>query len=392
MKAVIYINGKAKFTLTLYKKYTISDLKSMLSENLDSLVKEYRVRFFINSKSELEVFDNDEYDNLKLESVWDKLVEPKIYIKGLNLDNSETRNIISKSNTKSNSNVKSKLDTLTGIKDTDRLILERLPDKELVYTCNLNTILAQKVCDDNFWRRIVGTRYPETIQYKDYKIRTWKDHFINIIKYKNKLNRIGKPYTSNKGSPELYYLLVHKLAIKNYYLALLNAIQDGNLALIKYIYFQNLINQKILYNVALVKAVQSGNLSALQFLVEHGLDVNIDNNVLLYIASFNINKKYGFEIVQLLVENGANLNDPIRPSLIMAVMKEYLPLIRYLFEHGAQFTRVIFDIMLRQNVNLNIYKYFIDNGVNIKAYIDNAMLDPDIDQDLLIKLKKDLHL
>ena len=126
MKAVIYINGKAKFHLTLYKKYTIRDIKSMLSKSLENL-NSYSIRFFINKNSELEVFNNNTHDNLKLDSFWNQLLEPKFYIQETKETQKETQQ---KEETKDGNTTSQ--DLLTNMKDVDRLILDELSDKEFL--------------------------------------------------------------------------------------------------------------------------------------------------------------------------------------------------------------------------------------------------------------------
>ncbi len=61
---------------------------------------------------------------------------------------------------------------LTGNKDVDREILQKLSDRDIINSCQSNTYAREKVCDETFFRNLVFDRYPETIKYKDYiKVR-----------------------------------------------------------------------------------------------------------------------------------------------------------------------------------------------------------------------------
>ena len=43
--------------------------------------------------------------------------------------------------------------SLPNSKDTDREILLKLSDKDLIQTCRLNKYLFENVCDNNFFKR-----------------------------------------------------------------------------------------------------------------------------------------------------------------------------------------------------------------------------------------------
>ena len=63
------------------------------------------------------------------------------------------------------------LSGLPNTKDTDREILLRLSDNELIKTCSLNKYLLNNVCDDNFFKRRLQLTYPDTLRfYNEYKL------------------------------------------------------------------------------------------------------------------------------------------------------------------------------------------------------------------------------
>ena len=65
---------------------------------------------------------------------------------------------------------------LTGIKDLDREILSKLPDEELLQVCIVNKRFWNDVCDDNFLRRRLSSKYPRIDQYKSFE--SWKQFFF----------------------------------------------------------------------------------------------------------------------------------------------------------------------------------------------------------------------
>ena len=70
---------------------------------------------------------------------------------------------------------------MMGNKDTDRIILENLDDKSLIYACNTSQHFRNKVCDETFFKKRIYERYPEFVNRK-LEEETWKDFFLKIVK------------------------------------------------------------------------------------------------------------------------------------------------------------------------------------------------------------------
>lgn len=79
-----------------------------------------------------------------------------------------------------------------GNKDTDRIILDELDDKTLMYICNVNRYFRERVCDETFFRNIIYNKYPEIVDKKK-KDETWKELFL-------RKNEITKNNTEKKES------------------------------------------------------------------------------------------------------------------------------------------------------------------------------------------------
>ena len=235
---------------------------------------------------------------------------------------------------------------LTGIRDLDREIVNKLSDKDLLQMCLLNKTYSERVCDDNYFRIRTENRFPETVPYKDYvnenevkdrkdrkdrkgrtrRVRTWKNHYLNVVKYIDLLQRIYRYiYTAKDKSPELLYLarrLIHNyIYSKND--ALISASECGNLEVVKYLVEMRAdITAK--NNEAVRFAIENAHLPVLKYLVEHGADMNVQDNCALRWASY-----YGhLSVVKYLVENGAHARD--NEAVKIANKRKHLDIVKYL--------------------------------------------------------------
>jgi hypothetical protein len=71
---------------------------------------------------------------------------------------------------------------LSGIRDVDREILNKLDDKELLKVCSIDKYTWNNVCDDGFLRRRLLAKYPKIEQYK-IKTESWKNFFLRAVHY-----------------------------------------------------------------------------------------------------------------------------------------------------------------------------------------------------------------
>ena len=92
---------------------------------------------------------------------------------------------------------------LTKIKDTDRLILEKLDDKLLFQLISSNKYLYS-VADEFFWKKRLSKKFPNV---KVDNNNTWKDNYLKIIYYADKMKREFE-FTFTKGDPKNYYEII----------------------------------------------------------------------------------------------------------------------------------------------------------------------------------------
>ncbi len=183
---------------------------------------------------------------------------------------------------------------LTGIKDVDRLIISFLPDKDILTVCQTNKYIYN-ICNENFFRNLVYNRYQNTIKYKDYvKTRTWRQHFISIVYYIDKLEEeFNYKDVKKDTSPELEYFSRE----------LFRDFKENN-GLYRYMEYDE--------NKALTWASYRGSLPVVKYLVEKGADIHFINDYALRYASLNGH----LPVVKYLVENKADIhvydNQPLR--------------------------------------------------------------------------------
>lgn len=198
---------------------------------------------------------------------------------------------------------------LTGIKDLDYIILNKLDDKDLVNVCQTNK-KADEICNDQaFWLNRIRTKFPEltmNILNKYKRGRTWSDYYIkDLITIKPRSARDAIVNGAYAERLDWIIVALKKGADINTYLGI----------------------------SPIVIAVATGNLDIIKYLVEHGADIHIAHDFPLREAS----ERGYLDIVKYLVEKGANINDVdiYTKPLSLASENGHLDVIKYLVENGA---------------------------------------------------------
>ncbi len=120
-------------------------------------------------------------------------------------------------------------------------------------------------------------------------------------------------------------------------------------------------------------AIEKGYLPVIRYLVEHGADIHTPGNRALRTAAENGH----LLIVQYLVERGAVVNGAVYQysPLIYGAQYGHLPIVKYLVEHGAD-AHANDSAALRysaQNGHLPVVQYLIEHGVDIHVREDEAL-------------------
>ena len=214
---------------------------------------------------------------------------------------------------------------LTGIRDLDREIVNKLSDKDLLQICLLNKTYSERVCDDSYFRLRTENGFPETVQYKEN--RSWKNHYLNIVKYIDLLQRkYNYNYVEKDKSPELLYLarrIVPGFYNKNR--ALIYASINAHLLVVQYL-VENGADITVEDNGALIYASENGHLPVVKYLVEHGANITAQNNYALRWAS----KNGHLSVVKYLTEHGADIHAKNNDALIIATQYGHSAVAAYL--------------------------------------------------------------
>ena len=196
MEIIVYIDGKASYKTKIEKTDSISHLKTILRDFKDK-------RFFINEKQELEVFNTDTYDNLKFLQFWDKMKNPKIYVKS-NTKKETKSNTKSQSQSQTQTKVFAKNDKrsqLTGIKDVDLKILLNLSYNDLLQVEKVSQYMKKLLTDKYFWLSKLETDFSlrsKYIYYRKYLMlkRENPRELYEIIIQKSKIIYLPKYFVS----------------------------------------------------------------------------------------------------------------------------------------------------------------------------------------------------
>ena len=246
---------------------------------------------------------------------------------------------------------------LTGLKDLDREILSKMPDRELLTVCKVDKRFYNEVCDDNFLRRRLS-KYPGIEKYKQ-KDETWKQFFLSVIFYVAKMKEDFE-FTYTDGDFKKQYSILKNY--KNKLFLLYEAAKQGELSLVKHalklgadIHFS--------YEASLRRAIEGGHLEIVEYLVENGANFHAQNEEYFLAAVI-----YGhLDIVRYLVENGADIHIDDEQPLKTASEIGSLEIVKYLVEKGAEINTedeqpLVFEVIYNHP---NIVKYLVENGALI---------------------------
>ncbi len=288
--------------------------------------------------------------------------------------------------------------SLTGIKDLDKLIVSYLPYKDIINFCKTCKYANKVICDEDFFRNLIYDKYRNTVKYKNYvKKNTWKSYFYIITNYISKLKSEYKfkylsKFKNKEGSPELEYLS------RNFYLgsknkALKEACEHGHLPVVKYllemgadIHFKN--------DFCLFLAIKFKHISVVEFLIEKGSNIHLDS-LKQSIASGNLNlvkyltnlgcimndgddvvlaSEHGhLDILQYLIEIGKDISVHNCQALVGASMNGHLEIVKYIFEkvNNIDYNGLTRSFILAcMSSHLEIVKYLLERGADI--YLNQA--------------------
>ncbi|GAF86334.1 unnamed protein product [marine sediment metagenome] len=198
---------------------------------------------------------------------------------------------------------------LTGNKDVDFLILDKLEDSDLIKMCNINKE-AMQLCNNNqhFWLNRIMSKFP----YLGLKIltkykgdRSWSQYYIKDLR---KLNN------ANSNNIEQLFNASEKGRLDHVIIAM-NKGAD--------IHAQDDFAVKI--------ASENGHLDIVKYLVSQGANIHADNDFSVILAS-----QYGhLDTVKYLVSQDANIHTWDDFAVIWASENGHTDVVDYLVSLGA---------------------------------------------------------
>lgn len=173
---------------------------------------------------------------------------------------------------------------LTGIKDVDMIILNKLEDVDLVKMCQMNK-QADEICkNQNFWLNRIRIKFPYlglNVLNKYRNNRSWSEYYIEDLRQITPDNA-QKYLWSRSEIGRLDHIII--------------AMNKGSKG-------RNIINTE-----AVVWASKGGYLDVVKYLVEHGADINIytyNDDMEIVTAVEEAYRVGNIDIVDYLVSQGA---------------------------------------------------------------------------------------
>ena len=250
--------------------------------------------------------------------------------------------------------------SLTGLKDVDREILKHVDDRELLKFCSLDNKTWNSVCDDDFLRRRLTTKYPEIEKYKR-ENESWKRFFLRAIYYIAKMKEKFE-YEYTEGDFKLQHELLQDWRDYHVDRLLKEAAEKGILSLVKYA-LEHGANIHAFDDVAVRIASTKGHLEVVKYLVEHGAYIHEYDD-----QAFRHAAQYGhLDVVKYLVEHGVDINVEQDYAFEWAASKGHLDVVKYLVEQGVnvQENNNFAIKFASKNGHLQVVKYLVEQGADI---------------------------
>lgn len=223
--------------------------------------------------------------------------------------------------------------------DIARMLLYQLDDIDLINTCKTDRYYFYKVCDKDFWIKIIRERYNlsmEDIKPYSHNRPLWI-YFINIVKHIRNNPSPGDLLliAAETDRVDLLKIAYNKFTKEGYILeyealkyALNAASAKGNMNAVKFLVSTGI---DIDYTSALINAAENQHLSVLSFLIESGADVHGDEDEIFSKASSLGHN----EVIKILLGAGADINARDGEFLYMAISGNHPETVKLLLDAGA---------------------------------------------------------
>jgi hypothetical protein len=269
------------------------------------------------------------------------------------------------------------MDRLTGIRDTNLLILNKMDDRSLLSYCQTNKY-AENLCNnEDFWRnRFIKVYGIEDAKLKD-KNRSWKNYYLLVLYYKSKYtDKKALVKIAEKGYTDLFTLFsknMTKLTIE------LATVLSGNRNLI----YKLKASDEYLFDVGLLVAGRKGDKELIDFYLskkESNLNMilagTLEGNHIELFREYNkitpISAKNGlmyaayggnYSMVDEFICHGAN---NFNEGLEYAARSDQKGMIDYIIEKGANRWQDALD-GAAEGGHIGIINFFLSKGAKITS-------------------------
>ena len=251
---------------------------------------------------------------------------------------------------------------ITGNRDTDREILKRVGWENVLRISRVSRKMRYDVCKDEFLLNLLKI-YPNLEKLR--KEESMKKFFAKVVYYVSRLKHMYD-FEYEGGDFEVQFILLERYCYHKDML-LSKAAEAGEISLVKYA--RPHVHMIEIVADAFFKAVAINAIDIVKYLLETSPTIisAYDN----YAVQSACDRCY-LEMVQLLVEKGANIRAAQDMALRKACGNGHLPVVRFLLEQGA-YIHAREDLALREAAKRNhfeLVEFLLQSGADVHAKND----------------------
>lgn len=262
---------------------------------------------------------------------------------------------------------------LTGIADTDLIVLSKLREKDLLRACVTNKAINKACKNEAFWKdRFIETydnAYPPKLGYDYANIykkdnETWRNFYLKFAKYTddfiNNFDLLIKACSIGDMSLVVYALNAIASDVNaRQGIVLMTAVIENHEQIIKYLISHGAIVTGFIFSWMCAHC----SYEIIEYAIRQGVEINYDDNLPLRKAA----QQKRWDIVKLLISLGANMHAKDDEILIHAASYGDVKFVKFLLDNGANINRGTYykNKPLYRGVssgNPDMVKYLLDRG------------------------------
>ncbi len=255
-------------------------------------------------------------------------------------------------------------------KNVAAIILDELSDQDLFNFCKCHknfNVMANEQYFRNRTDKLICETIPVKLENSDKETqKTWKQHYLEMSYYIDKLKEYNYVYKKEDENPKLLYktyLIIPKHLKYEKRRAFVYACERNNFPIVKYL-IKRIKNNSL--NYGLINACKAGHLNIAEYLVGEGANVHFEDSRCFVVASDN---DY-LSVVKYLMQFNPDAAE-INRALTFACENGHLPVVKYLIERGGNIPQLLFYASL--GGHLHVVKYLIEMGADPNSQSSSAL-------------------